>query len=149
MGGLFKNDLVEWATSMTYQAASGGGARHMREVLAQFRDLGNEVSEELNDPASAILDIDRKILAKQRSGELDSSQFGVPLAGSLIPWIDSDLGNGKSREEWKAEVETNKILALRGREDYHGWSVRPHRCDALALSGANHQAQEGPAARGD
>ena len=103
LGGLFKNDLVEWATSMTYQAASGGGARHMREVLAQFRDLGNEVSEELNDPASAILDIDRKILAKQRSGELDSSQFGVPLAGSLIPWIDSDLGNGQSREEWKAE----------------------------------------------
>lgn len=99
---------------MTYQAASGGGARHMREVLAQFRDLGNEVSEELNDPASAILDIDRKILAKQRSGELDSSQFGVPLAGSLIPWIDSDLGNGQSREEWKAEVETNKIL---GRSD--------------------------------
>ena len=92
LGGLFKNDLVEWATSMTYQAASGGGARHMREVLAQFRDLGNEVSEELNDPASAILDIDRKILAKQRSGELDSSQFGVPLAGSLIPWIDSDPG---------------------------------------------------------
>lgn len=114
LGGLFKNDLVEWATSMTYQAASGGGARHMREVLAQFRDLGNEVSEELNDPASAILDIDRKILAKQRSGELDSSQFGVPLAGSLIPWIDSDLGNGQSREEWKAEVETNKIL---GRSD--------------------------------
>ena len=110
LGGLFKNDLVEWATSMTYQAASGGGARHMREVLAQFRDLGNEVSEELSDPASAILDIDRKVLAKQRSGELDSSQFGVPLSGSLIPWIDSDLGNGQSREEWKAEVETNKIL---------------------------------------
>ena len=110
LGGLFKNDLVEWATSMTYQAASGGGARHMREVLAQFRDLGKEVSEELNDPASAILDIDRKVLAKQRSGELDSSQFGVPLSGSLIPWIDSDLGNGQSREEWKAEVETNKIL---------------------------------------
>ena len=110
LGGLFKNDLVEWATSMTYQAASGGGARHMREVLAQFRDLGNEVAAELDDPASAILDIDRKVLAKQRSGELDSTQFGVPLSGSLIPWIDSDLGNGQSREEWKAEVETNKIL---------------------------------------
>ena len=110
LGGLFKNNLVEWATSMTYQAASGGGARHMREVLAQFRDLGNEVAAELDDPASAILDIDRKVLAKQRSGELDSTQFGVPLSGSLIPWIDSDLGNGQSREEWKAEVETNKIL---------------------------------------
>ncbi|MDO5749898.1 MAG: aspartate-semialdehyde dehydrogenase [Rothia sp. (in: high G+C Gram-positive bacteria)] len=114
LGGLFKNGLVEWTTSMTYQAASGGGARHMREVLKQFRDLGNNVSAELDDPASAILDIDRKVLEQQRSGELDTTQFGVPLSGSLIPWIDSDLGNGQSREEWKADVETNKILGLNG-----------------------------------
>ena len=114
LGGLFKQGLVEWTTSMTYQAASGGGARHMREVLGQFRDLGNEVSAELNDPAAAILEIDRKVLAKQRSGGLDTAQFGVPLSGSLIPWIDSDLGNGQSREEWKSDAETNKILGLEG-----------------------------------
>lgn len=114
MGGLFRNGLVEWATSMTYQAASGGGARHMREVLKQFGDLHTEVAEGLADPASAILEIDKKILAKQRSGELDTSQFGAPLSGSLIPWIDSDLGNGQSREEKKAGDETNKIL---GRTD--------------------------------
>ena len=114
LGGLFKQGLVEWTTSMTYQAASGGGARHMREVLGQFRDLGNEVSAELKDPAAAILEIDRKVLAKQRSGELDTAQFGVPLSGSLIPWIDSDLGNGQSREEWKSDAETNKILGLEG-----------------------------------
>lgn len=114
LGGLFKQGLVEWTTSMTYQAASGGGARHMREVLGQFRDLGNEVSAELNDPTAAILEIDRKVLAKQRSGDLDTAQFGVPLSGSLIPWIDSDLGNGQSREEWKSDAETNKILGLEG-----------------------------------
>ncbi|WP_461187418.1 aspartate-semialdehyde dehydrogenase [Arthrobacter sp. Z4-13] len=109
LGGLFKNNLVEWGTSMTYQAASGGGARHMRELLSQFGTLNAEVSTELNDPASAILDIDRKVLAHQRTG-IDAAQFGVPLAGSLIPWIDADLGNGQSKEEWKAGVETNKIL---------------------------------------
>ncbi|MEZ2370393.1 aspartate-semialdehyde dehydrogenase [Arthrobacter sp. RCC_34] len=109
LGGLFKNNLVEWGTSMTYQAASGGGARHMRELLNQFGTLNAEVSSELQDPASAILEIDRKVLAHQRDG-VDAAQFGVPLAGSLIPWIDSDLGNGQSREEWKAGVETNKIL---------------------------------------
>lgn len=114
LGGLFKNGLVQWATSMTYQAASGGGARHMREVLQQFRTLGGEVAAELDDPASAILDIDRRVLAKQRSNELDATQFGVPLAGSLIPWIDADLGNGQSREEWKSDAETNKILGLDG-----------------------------------
>ncbi len=110
LGGLFRNDLVEWATSMTYQAASGGGARHMREVIQQFGDIHGSVADELADPASAILEIDRAVLAKQRSGELDATQFGVPLSGSLIPWIDADLGNGQSREEWKAQAETNKIL---------------------------------------
>ncbi|MFC6354312.1 aspartate-semialdehyde dehydrogenase [Rothia nasimurium] len=114
LGGLWKQGLVEWGTSMTYQAASGGGARHMREVLKQFGDINGHVSSELDDPASAILEIDRKVLELQRSGELDTTQFGVPLAGSLIPWIDSDLGNGQSREEWKAEAESNKILGLEG-----------------------------------
>lgn len=114
LGGLWKQGLVEWGTSMTYQAASGGGARHMREVLKQFGDINGHVASELDDPASAILEIDRKVLELQRSGELDTTQFGVPLAGSLIPWIDSDLGNGQSREEWKAEAESNKILGLEG-----------------------------------
>ncbi|MFB0834087.1 aspartate-semialdehyde dehydrogenase [Arthrobacter halodurans] len=111
LGGLFRNGLVEWSTSMTYQAASGGGARHMRELLTQFGDINAAVSGELADPASAILEIDRKVLQAQRGG-LDATQFGVPLAGSLIPWIDADLGNGQSKEEWKAGVETNKILGL-------------------------------------
>ncbi|WP_275435762.1 aspartate-semialdehyde dehydrogenase [Pseudoglutamicibacter albus] len=110
LGGLFRNGLVEWATSMTYQAASGGGARHMRELLTQFGDINASVKELLDDPASAITQIDTDVLRKQRSGELDATQFGVPLAGNLIPWIDSDLGNGQSREEWKAGVETNKVL---------------------------------------
>lgn len=110
LGGLFRNGLVEWATSMTYQAASGGGARHMRELLTQFGDINASVKDLLNDPASAITQIDAEVLRKQRSGELDATQFGVPLAGNLIPWIDSDLGNGQSREEWKAGVETNKVL---------------------------------------
>jgi aspartate-semialdehyde dehydrogenase len=114
LGGLFRRGLVEWSTAMTYQAASGGGARHMREVLKGFRDLAGGVAAELEDPASAILEVDRKVLEKQRSGELDTEQFEVPLAGSLIPWIDSDLGNGQSREEWKADAETNKILGLSG-----------------------------------
>ena len=113
LGGLFKAGLVEWGTAMTYQAASGGGARHMRELLTQYAELGGAVRAELADPASAILEIDRKVIELQRGG-LDSTQFGVPLGGSLIPWIDADLGNGQSREEWKADAETNKILGLDG-----------------------------------
>ncbi|NDK32908.1 aspartate-semialdehyde dehydrogenase [Nesterenkonia haasae] len=109
LGGLFKQDLVEWGTAMTYQAASGGGARHMRELLNQFGHLNGVVADGLADPASAILDIDRRVLEAQQ-GELDVSQFGVPLAGSLIPWIDADLGNGMSKEERKGSDETNKIL---------------------------------------
>lgn len=111
VGALYKAGLVEWMTSMTYQAASGGGAQHMRELLTQFGTLNSEVRSLLDDPKSAILEIDRHILAKQQS--LDPSEtanFGVPLGGSLIPWIDKDLGNGMSREEWKAGAETNKIL---------------------------------------
>ncbi|MCG2621524.1 aspartate-semialdehyde dehydrogenase [Arthrobacter sp. I2-34] len=114
LGGLFKNGLVEWGTSMTYQAASGGGARHMRELLNQFGALNGAVAAQLADPSSAILEIDRKVLATQRSADLDATQFGVPLAGSVIPWIDKDLGNGQSKEEWKAGAETNKILGRGG-----------------------------------
>ena len=110
LAGLFNAGLIEWMTSMTYQAASGGGAQHMRELLNQFGLINQTVSDELLDPASAILEIDRGVLNLQRSGDLPSDHFGVPLAGNLIPWIDKDLGNGVSREEWKAGVETNKIL---------------------------------------
>jgi len=111
VGALFKAGLVEWMTSMTYQAASGGGAQHMRELLTQFGSLHAEVRQLLNDPKSAILEIDRLILAKQLSlPPAETGNFGVPLAGSLIPWIDKDLGNGVSREEWKGGAETNKIL---------------------------------------
>ncbi len=111
LGGLFQHDLVDWMTSMTYQAASGGGAQHMRELLTQFGSLNAEVKALLDDPASAILEIDRKVLARQHAMTADETQqFGVPLGGNLIPWIDRDLGNGMSREEWKAAAEANKIL---------------------------------------
>ncbi|MBM6550146.1 aspartate-semialdehyde dehydrogenase [Marinomonas ostreistagni] len=115
LGGLFEKGHIEWMTSMTYQAASGGGARHMRELLNQFGLLNAEVANELADPASAILDIDRKVAEKMRSGTLPTDQFGVPLAGSLIPYIDSQLDNGQSREEWKAQAECNKILGIDGK----------------------------------
>ncbi|MBC7216499.1 aspartate-semialdehyde dehydrogenase [Extensimonas perlucida] len=111
VGALYKAGLVEWMSTQTYQAASGGGAQHMRELLTQYGTLYAEVRELLDDPKSAILEIDRKVIAKQRSLSADeTAHFGVPLAGSLIPWIDKDLGNGVSREEWKGMAETNKIL---------------------------------------
>ena len=111
VGALYKAGLVEWMTSMTYQAASGGGAQHMRELLTQFGTLNAEVKALLDDPKSAILEIDRKVLAKQQSlSSAETANFGVPLGGNLIPWIDKDLGNGISREEWKAGAEANKIL---------------------------------------
>jgi aspartate-semialdehyde dehydrogenase len=111
VGALFKAGLVEWMTTMTYQAASGGGAQHMRELLTQFGTLHNEVKGLLADPKSAILEIDRMVLARQQSLSAEEmANFGVPLGGSLIPWIDKDLGNGVSREEWKGDAETNKIL---------------------------------------
>ena len=111
VGALYKAGLVEWMTSMTYQAASGGGAQHMRELLTQFGTLNAEVKNLLDDPKSAILEIDRKVLAKQQSlTAAETANFGVPLGGSLIPWIDKDLGQGISREEWKSGAETNKIL---------------------------------------
>ena len=113
VGALFKAGLVEWMSSMTYQAASGGGAQHMRELLTQFGTLHAEVRDLLDDPKSAILEIDRRVLARQRSLPADdTANFGVPLGGSLIPWIDKDLGDGVSKEEWKAGAESNKILGL-------------------------------------
>ena len=122
LAGLFNNDLVEWMTSMTYQAASGGGAQHMRELLTQFGLLNEAVRPLLDDPASAILDIDRGVLQAQQDPALPQEHFGVPLGGNLIPWIDKDLGDGMSREEWKAEAETNKIL---GRGQAFGTPATP------------------------
>ncbi|MFZ6688977.1 aspartate-semialdehyde dehydrogenase [Undibacterium sp. SXout11W] len=111
VGALYKAGLVEWMSTQTYQAASGGGAQHMRELLTQYGTLNAEVKHLLDDPKSAILEIDRKVIAKQRSfSESETANFGVPLGGSLIPWIDKDLGNGMSKEEWKGMAETNKIL---------------------------------------
>ncbi|MFC3109555.1 aspartate-semialdehyde dehydrogenase [Undibacterium arcticum] len=111
VGALYKAGLVEWMSTQTYQAASGGGAQHMRELLTQFGTLNAEVKALLHDPKSAILEIDRKLIEKQRAmSEAETANFGVPLAGSLIPWIDRDLGNGVSKEEWKGMAETNKIL---------------------------------------
>jgi aspartate-semialdehyde dehydrogenase len=114
LGGLFQQDLVEWATSMTYQAASGAGARNMRELISQMGAIEASVSDRLVDPASAILDIDRQVAETQRSDGFPTDNFGAALAGSLIPWIDAALENGQSKEEWKGYVETNKIL---GRSD--------------------------------
>jgi len=114
MGGLFEHDLVDWISVMTYQAASGGGARHMRELISQMGSIHGSVANLLADPSSAILEIDSLVTEHLRSDDCPSEQFGVPLAGSLIPWIDSQLENGQSREEWKGGVEANKIL---GRDD--------------------------------
>jgi aspartate-semialdehyde dehydrogenase len=113
MHGLLREGLVEWLTAMTYQAASGGGARHMRELVKQMGFAHASVDALLSDPASSILEIDEAVAQSLRSAQLPTEQFGAPLAGSLIPWIDQDLGNGQSREEWKASAEGNKIL---GRE---------------------------------
>jgi aspartate-semialdehyde dehydrogenase len=110
IGGLVEKGLVEWVSPMTYQAASGAGARNMRELISQMGDLRDEVKSELEDPASAILEIDRKVAERMRSAEFPTDQFGVPLAGSLIPWIDTPTPSGQSREEWKAQVEANKII---------------------------------------
>jgi len=128
LAGLFKADMVEWMTSMTYQAASGGGARHMRELLVQFGLLNQAVADQLADPASAILDIDRGVLQAQKAADLPRENFGVPLGGSLIPWIDKDLGDGVSREEWKGGAETNKILG-RG----PGFGTEPVPVDGLCV----------------
>jgi aspartate-semialdehyde dehydrogenase len=113
VGALYKAGLVEWMSTQTYQAASGGGAQHMRELLTQYGTLNAEVKSLLDDPKSAILEIDRKVAARQRALAGDEvANFGVPLGGSIIPWIDKDLGNGVSKEEWKGMAETNKIMGM-------------------------------------
>ncbi|HBS42114.1 MAG TPA: aspartate-semialdehyde dehydrogenase [Oceanospirillales bacterium] len=124
LGGLFEKDLVEWASPMTYQAASGAGAQNMRELISQMGAIHADVKDKLEDPASAILDIDRQVADFIRSDALPTDQFGVPLAGSLIPYIDSQLETGQSREEWKAQVEANKIM---------GRSASPVPVDGLCV----------------
>jgi aspartate-semialdehyde dehydrogenase len=110
VGGLFKAGLVEWISSMTYQAASGAGAQNMRELLNQMGVLNSAVAKELATPSSAILEIDRKVTESLRSGSMPTENFGAPLAGSLIPWIDKAVEAGQTKEEWKGYAETNKIL---------------------------------------
>ena len=137
LGGLFKRDLVEWVTAMTYQAASGAGAQNMRELVEQMGTAHAAVAGLLAEPSSAILEIDRVVTETLRSDRYPTKNFGVPLAGSLIPWIDKDLGNGQSKEEWKGMAEANKIL---GREKapipVDGVCVRigSMRCHSQALT---------------
>ncbi|HEY7674335.1 MAG TPA: aspartate-semialdehyde dehydrogenase [Burkholderiales bacterium] len=137
MHGLFKADLVQWMSSMTYQAASGAGAEHMRELMKQMGFLHAGAQRLLEDPAASILDVDRTVTSALRDSRLPLEQFGVPLAGSLLPWIDRDLGNGQSREEWKGQAEANKILG-RGADSVpiDGICVRigAMRCHSQALT---------------
>jgi len=138
MDGLFRADLIDWMTSMTYQAASGGGAKHMRELVSQMGRAHASVADLLADPASSILDIDRELITTQRGRDFPVQNFeGFPLAGSLLPWIDADLGTGQSREEWKAEAEGNKILGRTSRPiPIDGICVRvgSMRCHSQALT---------------
>jgi aspartate-semialdehyde dehydrogenase len=137
LGGLFQNDMVEWVTSMTYQAASGAGAQNMRELLHQMGEAHRVAKAMLDDPASAILDIDREVAGILRDEKFPVANFGVPLAGSLIPWIDKDLGNGQSKEEWKGKAETNKILGRNANPiPVDGLCVRigAMRCHSQALT---------------
>lgn len=124
LGGLYREGLVEWVSSMTYQAASGAGAQNMRELIAQMGSLHATVKPLLDDPASAILDIDRQVAANMRSNSFPIENFGAPLAGSLLPYIDKQLDNGQSKEEWKGQAETNKIL---------GRSANPLAVDGLCV----------------
>ncbi len=135
VGGLFREGLVEWVSSMTYQAASGGGANHMRELLKGMGVIHAAVADELATPASAILDIDRKV-AKTIREDVPSEFFGAPLAGGLIPWIDKQLENGQSKEEWKGQAEVNKILGTEQAIPVDGLCVRigAMRCHSLALT---------------
>jgi aspartate-semialdehyde dehydrogenase len=137
MAGLFQRDEIEWMTSMTYQAASGAGAAHMRELVAQMARIGRAAQPLLDDPASAILDIDRVVTDTVRARDLPKENFGQALAASLLPWIDKDLGNGQSREEWKAQAEANKILGRNGKQvPIDGVCVRigAMRCHSQALT---------------
>ncbi len=137
IGGLFRQGLVEWVSAMTYQAASGAGARNMRELIEQMGCVREAVAGELADPGSAILAIDKKVSDLLKSPGLPQSQFGVPLAGSLIPWIDKELDNGQSREEWKGQAETHKILGITDQSvAIDGTCVRigAMRCHSQALT---------------
>jgi aspartate-semialdehyde dehydrogenase len=136
MTGLFRAGLIEWVTAMTYQAASGAGAQHMRELIAQMGTVHGAVAGLVADPASAILDIDRGVAAMLRSSDLPTGHFGHPLAGSLLPWIDKDLGNGQSKEEWKSMAEANKILGSSTPLPIDGLCVRigSMRCHSQALT---------------
>ena len=137
IGGLFREGLVEWVTSMTYQAASGAGAQNMRELVEQMGALHAAAAPLLADPASAILDIDRAVTGTLRGPALPTAQFGAPLAGNLLPWIDKDMGNGVSREEWKGIAETNKILGRAGNPiPVEGICVRvgAMRCHSQAMT---------------
>jgi aspartate-semialdehyde dehydrogenase len=137
MAGLFQRDEIEWMTTMTYQAASGAGAANMRELVAQMAQIGRSAEPLLADPASAILDIDRAVTEAVRSSSLPKENFGYPLAASLLAWIDKDLGNGQSREEWKGQAETNKILGRNGNAiPVDGVCVRigAMRCHSQALT---------------
>lgn len=136
LGGLFHAGLVEWVSSMTYQAASGAGAQNMRELLNQMGVAHACVAELLADPKSAILEIDRRLAEKMRSSDMPTENFGAPLAGSLIPWIDKQLDNGQSKEEWKGQAEVNKILGTGKRIPVDGLCVRigAMRCHSLALT---------------
>ena len=137
LGGLFEHGLVEWMSAMTYQAASGAGAQNMRELISQMGTIHASVADQLKDPASAILDIDRQVAATLRDESFPADNFGVPLAGSLIPWIDKQLPSGQSREEWKAQAETNKIIGRSGRPiPVDGICVRigAMRCHSQALT---------------
>jgi aspartate-semialdehyde dehydrogenase len=135
MGGLFHAGLVDWVSSMTYQAASGGGANHMRELLKGMGVIHNAVASELATPASAILDIDRKVASTIRN-DVPREFFPAPLAGGLIPWIDKQLDNGQSKEEWKGQAEVNKILGTEKTIPVDGLCVRigAMRCHSLALT---------------
>ena len=136
LGGLFQNGLVEWASAMTYQAASGAGAKNMRELIQGMGAIHAQVADEIANPAGAILDIDRKVSDFLRSDTYPKANFGVPLAGSLIPWIDVDLGNGQSKEELKGDAETNKILGGSRPTIVEGLCVRigAMRCHSQAIT---------------
>lgn len=136
LGGLFKAGLVEWISTMTYQAASGAGAPNMRELLAQMGTLNGVVAEELKDAGSAILEIDRKVTDTLRDGSMPTKEFGFPLAGNLLPWIDREVEDGQSREEWKGLVETNKILGSKVDIPVDGICVRvgAMRCHSQAIT---------------
>ncbi len=136
LGGLFKAGLVEWMTSMTYQAASGAGAPNMRELLSQMGVLNRTVAEELKTLGSAILEIDQKVTAALRDGSMPTKEFGFPLAGNVLPWIDREVEDGQSREEWKGYAETNKILGYASPIPVDGICVRvgAMRCHSQALT---------------